>query len=102
MPYLKLLKEVAYKGKTYKAGEIIEAGEDLGSRMILAGQAVSPNNKEFEEYKKAKEQGKTQSTDLEQLTKKELEQICEELGIEDYSKKKKAELIELIKAKRGE
>ena len=102
MPYLKLLKEVSYKGKTYKAGEIVEVGEDLGSRMILAGQAVSSNNKEFEEYKKSKEQGKTQSTDLEQLTKKELEQICEELGIEDYSKKKKAELIELIKAKRGE
>ncbi len=101
MPYLKLLKEISYKGKTYKAGEIVGVGEDLGSRMVLAGQAVFSNNKEFEEYKKSKEQGETKNTDLEQLTKKVLEQICEELGIEDCSKKKKAELIELIKAKRG-
>ncbi len=100
--YVKLKKEVSYKGKAYKAGEIVEVGEDLGSRMVLAGQAVFSNNKEFEEYKKSKEHGKTQNTDLEQLTKKELEQICEELGIEDCTKKKKAELIELIKAKRGE
>ena len=90
MPYLKLLKEISYKGKTYKAGEIIEAGEELGGRMILAGQAILSN---------AKEREKAQNAHLERLTKKELEQICEELGIEDCFKKKKAELIELAKGK---
>lgn len=102
MPYLKLLKEVSYKGKTYKAGEIVEVGEGLAGKMVLAGQAIFSNNKEFEEYKKSKERGKRENRSLEQLTKKELEQICEELGIEYDQKMKKGELIELIENERGE
>ena len=96
MAYIKLLKDVKYKGRTFGAEEIIEVGEELGGRMILAGQAVASSHKEFEEYRNKNDQ------EIEHLTKKELEQICKELGIEEYAKKKKAELIELIKAARGE
>ena len=90
--FVKLIKATIYKGKAYKEGDIIEVGQDLASKMILAGKAVSSTQREFEEWQK-------QDTveDFEKMTVEELKEKCETLGLEDYKNKKKAELIDLIK-----
>jgi len=68
--FVKLKRAAVYKGRKYAAGDIIEVGNDLGNRMILAGQAERSNKADFEKQK----------------------------GIELQPKMKKADIIEAIKA----
>ena len=91
--FVKLKRAAVYKGKKYAIGDIISVGDDLGNRMILAGQAERSNKSAFEEQKKAKN-----TEDLEKLTVKELEKLAKQKDIELQPKMKKAEIIELIKA----
>ena len=91
--FVKLKRAAVYKGKKYAIGDIISVSDDLGNRMILAGQAERSNESAFEEQKKAKN-----SDNLEKLTVKELEELAKQKGIELQPKMKKAEIIELIKA----
>ena len=91
--FVKLKRAAVYKGKKYAIGDIILVGDDLGNRMILAGQAKRSNKNEFEKQKKAKN-----SEDLDKLTVKELEEIAKQKGIKLQPKMKKAEIIELIRA----
>ena len=91
--FVKLKRATVYKGKKYAIGDIISVGDDLGNRMILAGQAKRSNKNEFEKQKKAKN-----SEDLDKLTVKELEELAKQKGIKLQPKMKKAEIIELIKA----
>jgi len=91
--FVKLKRAAVYKGKKYAIGDIISVGDDLGNRMILAGQAKRSNKNEFEKQKKAKN-----SEDLDKLTVKELEELAKQKGIKLQPKMKKAEIIELIKA----
>jgi len=91
--FVKLKRAAVYKGKKYAIGDIISVGDDLGNRMILAGQAERSNISAFEEQKKAKN-----SEDLDKLTIKELEEIAKQKGIKLQPKMKKAEIIELIRA----
>jgi len=97
--FVKLKKAAVYKGKKYVAGDIVEVGDDLGNRMILAGQAERSNKSAFEEQKKAKNANKAENVeDLEKLTVKELEEIAKQKGVELQPKMKKAKIIEAIKA----
>jgi spermidine synthase len=89
--FVKVKRAVVYKGKKYDENSIIEVSNDLGNRMILAGQAQRSNKDEFETQKN--------TLDLEKLTVKELEKVAEEKGIKLEAKMKKAEIIELLKAK---
>ena len=91
--FVKLKRAAVYKGKKYAIGDIISVGDDLGNRMILAGQAERSNISAFEEQKKAKN-----TEDLDKLTIKELEEIAKQKGIKLQPKMKKAEIIELIRA----
>ncbi len=91
--FVKLKRAAVYKGKKYAIGDIISVGDDLGNRMILAGQAERSNKNEFEKQKKTKN-----SEDLEKLTIKELEELAKQKGIKLQPKMKKAEIIELIRA----
>ncbi len=96
--YVKVKRDVVYKGKQYPKGSVLEVGDDLANRMILAGQAIRSNKNEFEKQKKAKSENKPGDIrDLEKLTMKELEEIAKQRGIELTSKMKKAEIIEVIK-----
>jgi len=96
--YVKVKRAVVYKGKKHDKGAIIEVGDDLGNRMILAGQAERSNKNEFEKQKKAKNENKSGNVeDLEKLTVKELEELAKQKGIELQPKMKKAEIVELIK-----
>lgn len=85
--WVQLLRAVVYRGKRYDKGEVMEVGDDLGNRMVAAGQALP--SKPPREPKES----------LESLTKAQLEERCKELGIEGCGKLKKAEIIELLKAK---
>ena len=89
MPYVKLLTDVVYKGKKFKKGDIVEVGEDLGRKMVLAGQAL---------FAAAP---KEQKRDLEKMKKDELVTLCKELGLESCEKLKKDELIAAIKEAGG-
>jgi hypothetical protein len=91
--FVKVKRAVVYKGKKYDENSIIEVSNDLGNRMILAGQAQRSNKDEFE----AQKDGNVD--ELEKLTVKELEKVAEEKGIKLEAKMKKAEIIELLKAK---
>lgn len=91
--FVKLKRAAVYKGKKYAIGDIISVGDDLGNRMILAGQAERSNISAFEEQKKAKN-----TENLDKLTIKELEEIAKQKGIKLQPKMKKAEIIELIRA----
>jgi len=96
--YVKVKRAVVYKGKKHDKDAIIEVGDDLGNRMILAGQAERSNKNEFEKQKKAKNENKSGNVeDLEKLTVKELEELAKQKGIELQPKMKKAEIVELIK-----
>jgi len=91
--FVKLKRTAVYRGKKYAIGDIISVGDDLGNRMILAGQAERSNKSAFEKQKEVKN-----SDNLEKLTVKELEELAKQKGIELQPKMKKAEIIELIKA----
>ncbi|GAB6045088.1 hypothetical protein JCM11957_06860 [Caminibacter profundus] len=95
--YIKVKRDVVYKGKQYPKGSILEVGDDLANRMILSGQAIRSNKNEFEQQKKAKSGNKSGNMgDLEKLTVKELEELAKQKGIKLKPKMKKAEIIELI------
>ena len=97
--FVKLKRAAVYKGKKYAIGDIISVGDDLGNRMILAGQAERSNENEFEKQKKVKNENESGNIEyLEKLTIKELEELAKQKGIELQPKMKKAEIIELIKA----
>ncbi len=100
MAFVKLLKSVRYRGKEHDVGSVLEVGEELAGRMILSGQAISASANEFEAQGENEEKEEAQSADLGRLTKKELEAICKELGIE-CAKLKKDEIIALIKEARS-
>ena len=85
--WVQLLRAVVYRGKKYDKGEVIEVGDDLGNRMVAAGQAL-PSKPPREPQEP-----------LGSLTKVQLEERCKELGIEGCAKMKKAEIIELLKTK---
>jgi len=97
--FVKLKRAAVYKGKKYAAGDIIEVGDDLGNRMILAGQAERSNKADFEKQKEERENAKDgNSANLEELTVKQLEELAKQKGIELQPKMKKADIIEAIKA----
>jgi len=97
--FVELKRAVVYKGKKHNKGAIIEVGDDLGNRMILAGQAERSNKSEFEKQQKAKSEDKSGNIgNLEKLTVKELEELAKQKGIELQPKMKKSEIIEAIKA----
>lgn len=91
--FVKLKRASIYRGIKYSSGDIIEVGDDLGNRMISAGQAYRSNQTEF----KTQKSKNIKSDDLEKLTVKELEELAQEKGIKLESKMKKAEIIDLIK-----
>jgi len=97
--FVKLKRAAVYKGKKYVAGDIVEVGDDLGNRMILAGQAERSNKAAFEKQKEKRKNVKNGNFgNLEDLTVKELEEIAKQTGVELQPKMKKAEIIEAIKA----
>jgi len=96
--FVKLKRAAVYKGKKFAIGDIISVSDDLGNRMILAGQAERSAKSAFEEQKKAKNESKSGNIgDLEKLTVKELEELAKQKGIKLQPKMKKAEIIKLIK-----
>ena len=91
--FVKLKRTAVYRGKKYTIGDVISVGDDLGNRMILAGQAERSNKSAFEKQKEVEN-----SDNLEKLTVKELEELAKQKNIELQPKMKKAEIIDLIKA----
>jgi len=89
--FVKLNRNTTYKNKKVKVGDIIEVSDDLGNRMILAGQAQKSNKTEFDK------QNSNTTNDLEKLTIKELEELAKQKGLELKPKLKKSEIIEIIK-----
>ena len=97
--FVKLKKAAVYKGKKYVAGDIVEVGDDLGNRMILAGQALRSNKAAFEKQKEERKDAENGNlANLEDLTVKQLEELARQKGIELQPKMKKADIIEAIKA----
>ena len=81
--FVKLKRAAVYKGKKFAIGDIISVSDDLGNRMILAGQAERSAKSAFEEQKKAKNESKSGNIgDLEKLTVKELEELAKQKNIE--------------------
>lgn len=70
--FVKLKRNENYRGVSYEAGSSIEVGDDLGSRMILAGTAT----------KSTKPQEQITAESISKMSYKEMKKLINELGIE--------------------
>jgi len=88
--WVKINEPVPYRGRDHKAGSVIEVGDDLGSRMILAGKATRSSKPEDE----------ITSESIEAMDFNEIKKRVAELKIETANGKKDT-LIAALKAHYG-
>ncbi len=70
--WVKIENATSYRGKNHEAGAVIEVGDDLGGRMILAGKATRASKPEDE----------ITAESIEAMPYKAMKKLIAELGIE--------------------
>lgn len=88
--FVKITHAETYRGEKYEAGSVIEVGDDLGNRMILAGKATRSSKPEDE----------VTAESIDAMPYKEMKKLISELGISTEDTKMPT-LSEALKAHYG-
>lgn len=88
--FIKLHHNETYRGKEHEAGSVIEVGDDLGGRMILAGKATRASKPEDE----------ITAESIEAMDFKDIKKHIADFGIKTADGKKET-LIAALKAYYG-